>query len=89
MKCLVCQASSGDASSTCPQCGYDLLAPGARDPRNVHAARSAFRDKTTAYAPQARVRRWDRVQPWLAVALGFLIFVLWMRACSSGGFRLW
>jgi hypothetical protein len=89
VKCAVCHVTFSDEEARCPQCGYDARAPGAGDPRAILAARNAFREKTTAYAPGARVRRWDRIQPWVAVALGFAIFVFWMRACSSGGFSIW
>jgi hypothetical protein len=89
MKCLVCHASSAAADAVCPQCGHDSAAPGAKDPRAISTARRAFRDRTLAYAPTSRVRPWDKIQPWLAVLLGFVIFVFWLRACSSGGFRLW
>ncbi len=90
MKCLVCQATrADDAGSVCPQCNYDVSAPEARDPARIQQARQAFRDKTTAYAPGSRVTARDRWQPWVALALGFAIFIVWLRACSSGGFRLW
>jgi hypothetical protein len=85
---LVCQASWDDSAQThCPQCGYDSAAGDARDPVRIQAARNAFRDRTSAYAPETRVTAADKRRPWLAVALGFLIFVVWLRACSSGGFR--
>jgi len=90
MKCLVCLATFADESGPrCPQCGYDHAAEGAREPAAITSARAAFKDKTTAYAPDSRVSRWDKWRPWLGVLLGFVIFVFWMRACSSGGFRLW
>jgi hypothetical protein len=90
MNCLVCSATWADErGSVCPQCRYDADAEDARDPARIQAARQAFRDRTTAYAPETRVKTWDRVQPWAALALGFVIFVFWLRACSSGGFRLW
>lgn len=87
MKCLVCSVTWDDARvSRCPQCDYDPAAPGARDPHALNAARAAFRDKTTAYAPDARVTSWDRWRPWAAVLLGFAIFVVWLRACNTHGF---
>jgi hypothetical protein len=73
--------------SVCPQCGYDQAGPNARSPQALTAARSAFRDKTTAYAPGSRVSTWDKLRPWGALLLGFVLFVFWLRACSSGGFR--
>ncbi|HKU41977.1 MAG TPA: hypothetical protein VJR89_27655 [Polyangiales bacterium] len=91
MNCLVCSATwaDGEHGSVCPHCNYDAAADGARDPARIQAARQAFRDRTTAFAPETRVKRWDRLQPWAALAIGFVIFVLWLRACSSGGFRVW
>lgn len=90
MKCLVCQITWPEASSaTCPQCGFDHGGADARNPVALERARAAFRDKTSAFAPDSRVSRRDRIQPWLAVLLGFVLFVVWLRACSSGGFQVW
>jgi hypothetical protein len=90
VNCLVCQATWPDEDGNlCPQCKYDAAAPDAREPARLQAAKRAFRDRTTAYAPGSRVTARDRWQPWLALVLGFAIFILWLRACSSGGFRLW
>ena len=87
MKCLVCFASWDERErDTCPQCGYDMVGAGSNDPARVARARSAFRARSAAYGPGGRVTRWDVVRPWLGVALGFAIFVLWLRACSTGGF---
>lgn len=87
MKCLVCSITWADERrSRCPQCGYDQIAPGAKELPALNAARAAFRDKTTAHAPETRVTSWDRWRPWAAVALGFAIFVLWLRACHTHGF---
>lgn len=87
MKCLVCSVSwADDQGSRCPQCGYDQSAPGAKELPALNAARAAFRDKTTAHAPDSRVKRRDRWQPWIAALLGFVIFVFWLRACRTGGF---
>ena len=87
MKCLVCSVTWADEQgSRCPQCGYDHTAPGAKDLPALNAARAAFRDKTTAHAPESRVTSWDRWRPWAAVALGFVIFVFWLRACHTHGF---
>jgi hypothetical protein len=55
----------------------------------LNAARAAFRGGTTAYAPDTRVSRWDRLRPWVGLVLGFAFFVLWLRACGTWGFRLW
>ena len=86
MKCLVCAATWDERSGGhCPQCGYDMTASGANDPAAVARAREEFRHRTTAYAPQTRVGRWDVARPWIGVGLGFLLFVVWMRACSTGG----
>jgi hypothetical protein len=90
VKCLVCQATWPDENgSACPYCSYDLAAADARQPEKIQEARRAFRNKTTAYSPESRVTARDRRQPWLALVIGFAIFVVWWRACSSGGFRLW
>ena len=86
MKCLVCLATFPDASGTsCPQCGYDHAAADARDTAKVHAARAAFKDKTTAYAPDSRVTRWDRWRPLAAIVIALALFVFWLRACGSFG----
>ena len=90
MKCLVCSATSAaERPGVCPQCGYDASAPSARDPQRIAAARAHFRERTTAYAPDARVTRWDKAVPWLGVLLGLAIFVFLLRACATGGFRVW
>ncbi len=87
MKCLVCMATWDDAQGTrCPQCRFDMAAPDALDPTVLERARRAFRETTTAYAPQTRVSRWDVVRPWVGLGLGFLLFVLWLRACATSGF---
>lgn len=87
MKCLVCSATWGDAAQPrCPQCGYDASAPTATDPARLARARDAFRQHTTTYAPTTRVRRWDVVRPWVGLGLGFLLFVVWLRACATSGF---
>jgi len=86
MSCKVCFATWSDGGNVCPQCAFDQSK--ATDAQAVLAARQAFRDKTTAYAPATRVRTLDKLKPWIAVGLAFFIFVFWMRACSSGGFRL-
>ena len=87
MKCLVCTVSWPDANGQrCPQCGYDHAAAEAKTPASLNAARAAFHDKTTAFAPDSRVSTWDRWRPWAAVVMGFLLFVLWLRACSTHGF---
>lgn len=87
MKCLVCTVTWPDSDGQrCPQCGYDHAAPEAKSHASLNAARAAFQEKTTAYAPDSRVTTWDRWRPWAAVAIGFLLFVLWLRACHTHGF---
>jgi hypothetical protein len=87
MKCLVCFATWPDAQGVrCPQCSYDHAAPGARETSAVHAARAAFQDKTSAYAPDSRVTTWDKWRPWAAIGLALLLFVFWLRACGTFGF---
>jgi hypothetical protein len=87
MKCLVCLATVPDVAGagTCPQCGYDHAAADARDATKVHAARAAFQDKTSAYAPESRVTRWDRWRPLAAIGIALALFVFWLRACGSFG----
>jgi len=87
MKCLVCSITWPDRGGPkCPQCGYDHAAPDAKSAPALNAARASFRDQTTAHAPDSRVSTWDRWRPWAAVALGFALFVLWLRACHTHGF---
>jgi hypothetical protein len=82
MTCLVCQASA-PGPVACPQCGYDSAAPGAKDPARVLAAREEFRARTLAYAPESRVKLRDKLVPWAGLALGLLLLVVWLKACSS------
>lgn len=84
MTCLVCQASTL-GRQPCPQCGYNSAAPGAGDPARVLAAREEFRAKTLAYSPQTRVKLRDKLLPWGGLALGLLLLLFWLRACSTGG----
>jgi hypothetical protein len=80
MQCLVCHASTAEGT-TCAQCGYDTAAAGARDPSRVLAAREAFKQRTTAFAPHTRVSSRDKLIPWLGLALGLVLFVVWVRTC--------
>jgi hypothetical protein len=82
MKCLVCFASFPGAG-TCPNCGYENAAPGAKDPQRIVRAREEFRARTLAHAPGPRVSAKDRLGPWLGLALGVLLFLFWLRSCSS------
>ena len=82
MNCFVCIASFAGAG-TCPNCAYDNSAPDAKDPRRIVTAREEFRARTLAHAPGTRVRARDRLGPWLGLALGLLLFVFWLRSCSS------
>jgi hypothetical protein len=83
MKCPVCHASSKDAS-TCPQCGNDPAAIGS-DLSKIMYARERFKQQASAYEPEKRVRMLDRFRPWMALVLGFALFVLWLRACATMG----
>lgn len=86
MKCMVCFATWEDkGSAVCPQCGYDAKRAGANEPQAILAAREAFKDKTTAFAPDSRVTAFDKAKPWLALGVGMLIFLFWLRACATGG----
>ena len=91
MKCLVCAATWDEAATgtVCTQCGYDMGRPDARDLTRLNHARDAWRDRSSAFAPHARVSAWDVARPWVALVLGFLLFMLWLRACSTGGWRIW
>jgi hypothetical protein len=82
MKCRVCFASFPGAG-TCPNCAYDNAAPDAQAPQRIVAARDEFRARTLAYAPQTRLSAKDRLGPWLGLALGLLLFLVWLRSCSS------
>jgi hypothetical protein len=82
MQCLVCHATAA-AGTVCPQCGYNQAESGARDQPRILAAREAFKQKTTAYAPDSRVTYKDKAVPWLGLALGLLLFVIWLKACAG------
>ena len=84
MKCPVCSITWHDAKgSVCPQCHFDAASDAARDPFIVTQAREAFKTRVSAYDPSAKIPRRDILRPWLAVALGFGIFLLWLKACGS------
>lgn len=84
MKCPVCLITWDDAKgSVCPQCHFDSSSPDARDTTKVLQAREAFKTRVSAYDPNAKISRWDIMKPWLAVILGFGIFMLWLKACGS------
>jgi hypothetical protein len=80
MQCLVCHATTAEGT-VCAQCGYDTATADARDPSRVLAAREAFKQRTTAYAPQTRVTQRDKLLPWLALGLALVLFVFWVRTC--------
>jgi hypothetical protein len=82
MKCLVCFANF-PGSGRCPNCGHDHSLPGAADPAAVLAARDEFRSRTLEYAPETRVSSFDKLKPWIGLALGALLFFGWLKACSS------
>lgn len=89
MRCHVCSATWPDGgSSLCPQCKFDAAGPDAQNPAAILRARESLKDKTTAYAPDSRVTTFDKLKPWLGLGLGFLFFIIWLRACSTGG-RFW
>jgi len=84
MKCPVCLITwQDDRGSLCPQCRFDAASPDARDTAKVLAARDAFRSHVVSYDPNAKIPRRDILKPWLAVALGFVIFLLWLKACGT------
>jgi methionyl-tRNA synthetase len=80
MECLVCHATTADGT-VCAQCGYDSAALDAGEPARILSAREAFKQRSTAFAPQTRVKTRDKLVPWLALALGLGLFVLWARTC--------
>jgi hypothetical protein len=82
MKCRVCFASF-PGTGTCPNCAYDNATPDAQDPQRIVAARDEFRARTLQHAPGTRVSAKDRLGPWLGLALGLLLFLFWLRSCSS------
>ena len=84
MKCPVCLITWDDSKgSVCPQCRFDSASPDAHDTLKVLAAREAFKTRVSAYDPDAKIPRREIAKPWLAVALGFGIFLLWLKACGS------
>jgi hypothetical protein len=89
VKCVVCFAAAPGEPARCPQCGYDNGAPGANDGAAILKAREAFKEQTTAYNPDARVTRSDKLKPWVSLLLGFVFLIFWLRACSSMGWHLW
>ena len=89
MKCLVCEATWDAAKgSTCPLCKYEMAAADAKDSNKILAHRERFKNSTTEYAPERRVLRWDKWTPYLGLAVGIILFIFWLRACSTMGWRL-
>lgn len=84
MQCVVCKTPRVDA--ICSACGFDADSPEARDPRALEARRAAFRAQ--GLTKEVQISTWDRLRPWAALVLGFFIFVLWMKACSTPGWPL-
>jgi hypothetical protein len=83
VKCVVCLAGwPAGRGTVCPQCGWDLASPLSRDTDAVLAARSAFRATSTAYAPDSRVTRRDRLVPWLGLGLGAVLFLFVLASCT-------
>ena len=71
----LCSANWPDEQgASSPRCNHDHAAPRARELPALNAARAAFRDETTAYAPDTGVSRWDRLRPWVGLVLGFALF---------------
>ena len=82
MKCSVCSASF-PGGAVCPNCRYDHSPADAADPKRILAAREEFRARTLAHAPDRRVTSLDRAKPWLGLLLGIVLFLFWLRACST------
>ncbi len=76
MQCLVCHATTN--GEVCAQCGFD---GSTRDPARILAARAAFQQRTTAFAPDTRVTRRDKLLPWLGLLLGMALLVFWVHTC--------
>jgi hypothetical protein len=70
----------------CDVCGFDADSAEATDVRALEARRATFRAQ--GLTQQVQISRWDRARPWAALLLGFFIFVVWMKACSSAGWPL-
>ena len=86
MTCAVCFAAWDDVvRRSCPNCQYDAFAPGAREPRTVLDARTAFRESVTRFAPETRITPWDIAKPWVSLVLACLLLVGWLYACSAVG----
>ena len=89
MKCLVCEATWDEAKgTTCPLCKYEMAAADAKDSNKILAYRERFKNSTTEYAPEKRVLRWDKWTPYVGLAIGIILFIFWLRACSTMGWRL-
>ncbi len=52
------------------------------------AVTKSFKDKATAFAPDSCVTLFDKLKPWIGLGLGIMLFLFWLRACSTGG-RMW
>lgn len=85
MKCLVCSATYSEGGH-CPQCGHGPFEP--NDTRAILKAREQFLEKSSEYNPQSRVSTWDKVRPWMGFLIGFIIFMFWLRACSTMGWKI-
>jgi|GEM_PF-986231 len=86
MKCPVCFATWPENQGfLCPQCHFNAASPDAQNMQKILHAREAFKNQVTAYNPDSRVNKWDVLQPWVAVVIGFVIFCLWLRACATQG----
>ncbi len=89
MKCPVCMASWDEAQAPlCPQCKNDPNDFSPADPVAIASARQSFKEKAAGFRPDSGIRPWDKWRPWVGVGIGFILFMFWLRACSSGGWRL-
>lgn len=89
MECVACKATWDEKKgSTCPQCQYDNSGEHLRDTSAILSHRKNFQDRVTEFNPKSRVNTWDRLKPWLGAVLGFIIFMLWLRACSTHGWKI-
>jgi hypothetical protein len=73
----------------CPQCKNDPNDFSPKDPAGLASARQAFKEKATGFRPDGGITLWDKWRPWMGVVLGFVLFMFWLRACSTHGWRIW
>ena len=89
MTCFVCNANwSSDQGSVCPACKYNMKSPTANDPVLIDHYRSEYQASIIAFNPKGRVGIIDRITPYGGLALGMLLFIFFLRACSTMGWQI-